>query len=101
MKVLGKPIIEKFGRKHANARGALTAWVEDVELATWKTPHDIKRRYSSASFLSDNVVIFNIRGNQFRLEIRVTHVAGIVRILEVNTHADYDEKNKTRKSRGN
>jgi mRNA interferase HigB len=97
MKVLGKPLIEKFCRKHADATGALRAWVAEAE--NWQTPQDIKNRYSSASFLPDGVVIFNIKGNNYRLEVRVVFAAGIVRILEVNTHADYDKKNKKRNSR--
>ena len=97
MKVLGKPTIDKFGAKHANARGALRAWVDEVECSIWKTPQDIKARYSSASFLAGNVVIFNIRGNQFRLEVRVAYAPGIVRVLNVSTHAEYDKRNKRRK----
>jgi mRNA interferase HigB len=97
MKVLGKPIIDKFWVKHANARGALRAWVDDVECSIWKTPQDVKARYSSASFLAGNVVIFNIRGNKFRLEVRVAYAPGVVRVLDVSTHAEYDKRNKKRK----
>ncbi len=101
MKVLGKPIIDAFSRKHADASGALRAWVQEVEFetTTWKDSHDIKARYSSASFLSDNVVIFNIKGNKYRLEVRVKYVLGVVRVLDVNTHAEYDKKNKKRNPR--
>lgn len=100
MKVIGKPIIEAFSRKHADASGALRAWVEEVESekTSWKNSHDIKARYSSASFLAGNVVIFNIKGNSYRLEVRVRYVEGVVRILDVNTHTEYDKKNKRRKT---
>lgn len=100
MKVIGKPIIKDFSRKHADASGALRAWVEEVESeeVSWKSSHDIKARYSSASFLAGNVVIFNIKGNSYRLEVRVRYVDCVVRILAVNTHAEYDKKNKRRKT---
>ncbi|GLR65227.1 type II toxin-antitoxin system HigB family toxin [Marinospirillum insulare] len=93
MKVLGKDKLIKFYKKHANAKSALEAWVAEAQNATWKTPQDIKNRYSSADFLDGNRVIFNIKGNHYRLVIKVRYQNGIAVVLWVGTHAQYDKQN--------
>lgn len=92
MQILGLPIIEAFKKDHAASRGPLDAWRVAVEREDWETPHDIKRRYQSADFLADNKVIFNIKGNSYRLVVQVRYQNGIVLVLWVGTHADYDKK---------
>lgn len=94
MKVLGREKLDKFGRKHANVRSALDSWYHEVsdEECKWQTSQDIKNRYSSASFLADNRVIFNIRGNHYRLVVKVRYQMGMVVVEWVGTHADYDKK---------
>jgi mRNA interferase HigB len=95
VKVLGRDKLTKFSKKHADAKGALDAWYAEVskDSTQWKTAHDIKACYSSADFLSDNRVIFNIKGNHHRLVARVRYQNGIVVIEWIGTHAEYDRKN--------
>jgi mRNA interferase HigB len=81
----------KGGRKHADAKGPLAAWFADAEQAQWRNPADIKQRYASASFLTGNVVIFNIKGNRYRLAVRVNYTAGLVLVKWFGTHAEYDK----------
>jgi mRNA interferase HigB len=92
MKVLGRDKLVKFYKKHSNARRALEAWLSEVEDATWKTPQDIKNRYHSADFLADNRVIFNIKGNHYRLVIKVRYQNGIAVVEWVGTHSQYDKQ---------
>lgn len=92
MKVLGRDKLTKFSQRHANAKKTLDAWFSEAEEATWKTTHDIKNRYSSADFISDNKVIFNIKGNHYRLVVRVRYQNGIAVVEWVGTHAEYDKK---------
>ena len=91
MKVLGRDKIEKFSRKHSNAKGALNAWFNEAENSDWKTSQDIKNRYGSADFLANNKVIFNIKGNHYRLVVKVRYQNGIVVIDWVGTHSEYDK----------
>lgn len=93
MRIVGLPILEVFKKAHADARGQLEAWQSDVERETWKTPHDIKRRYSSADFLADNRVIFNIKGNSYRLVVKVKYQNNLLMVEWVGTHAEYSKKN--------
>ncbi len=92
MRVIGTDKLDKFSRKHANARDALIAWRDETERANWKTTQDIKNRYRSADFLADNRVIFNIKGNRFRLVVKIRYQNGIVLIEWIGTHAEYSKK---------
>lgn len=91
MKVLGQRKLEKFMRRHARAKISLSAWLQDAKDAEWKTTQDIRNRYNSADFLSDNRVVFNIGGNNFRLVVIVRYQNGIVVIDRIGTHAEYDK----------
>lgn len=92
MRILNLPRLEEYKQDHADARGQLDAWRDEVEREAWQTPQDIKRRYKSADFLADNRVIFNIKGNSYRLVVQVRYRGGIVVIEWVGTHAEYSKK---------
>ncbi|MBS4099371.1 MAG: type II toxin-antitoxin system HigB family toxin [Sulfuricella sp.] len=92
MRILNLPFLEEFTRLHADVRGQLDAWRDEVGREVWQTPQDIKRRYKSADFLADNRVIFNIKGNSYRLVVQVRYRGGIVVIEWVGTHAQYSKK---------
>lgn len=90
MKVHGLGILDDFMRRHAEARDQVKAWLDEVERAEWKGPQDIKERYPSASFLSDNRVIFNIKGKKYRIAVQVSYKHQILLILMSGTHAEYN-----------
>jgi len=92
MKLVGRELLEAFQLTHADARGQIASWVAEVESATWKTPNDVTARYASASFLAENTVIFNIKGNAYRLEVRIAYQTGVVVALWVGTHAEYSKR---------
>lgn len=92
MRILGLPQLEAFKKKHADIRGPLDAWRKEVERETWHSTQDIKKRYPSADFLAENRVIFNIKGNSYRLVVKVRYQGGIVLIEWIGTHAEYDKK---------
>lgn len=91
MIILGKDKLERFAARHADSRRTLEKWVTDAERETWRTPQDIKNAYRSADFLAGNRVIFNIRGNHYRLVVKVRYSNGILLIEWVGTHAEYDK----------
>nr|WP_283812491.1 type II toxin-antitoxin system HigB family toxin [Providencia rettgeri] len=67
------------------------SWIAEVRLANWEVPQDIKNRFSTASFLAENRVVFNIKGNSYRLVVQVRYVNGIVKVENVMTHPEYDK----------
>lgn len=89
MKVIGVTRLQEFCDKHSDARGQLWAWLAEAEAAVWKTPSDIKQKFGSASILAGNIVVFNIKGNTYRLVIKVAYNTGIVKIERLGTHAEY------------
>ena len=96
MRVVGRDLLDAFCARHADARGWIEAWLNEAEEMSWESPQDIKQRYATASFLAGNVVIFNVRGNRYRLEIQVSYQNGIAIICWAGTHRAYDERNRRR-----
>ncbi|MEM9480515.1 MAG: type II toxin-antitoxin system HigB family toxin [Verrucomicrobiota bacterium] len=93
MTIAGRDKLEKFMRKHANARSPLKAWLAEAEAATWENPQQIKNRFQSADFLSGNRVVFNIGGNNFRLVVLVRYAGSVVLVQKIGTHAEYEKWN--------
>jgi len=89
MKVVGRNNLDSFARKHADVRGQIDAWVCEIEEAEWETPNDIKRRYAQASFLADNRVIFNLKGNKYRLDTKISFKNQVVLVVRIGTHEEY------------
>ena len=96
MHIAGRDKLHEISGDHADARAWIENWVADVEASTWKDTHDIRTRYASASFLRPNVVIFNVKGNSYRLEVTVAYKTSTVVVVRVGTHAGSDQRNKKR-----
>ena len=71
----------------------LRAWYTQVSRASWKTPAEIKRAYGAASFVGSHRVVFNIKGNDYRLIVLVRYDKGLMFVRFVGTHAQYDRTN--------
>ena len=69
MRVIALKTLRLFWEQHPDARQALQAWYRDTKRATWTTPADIRTVYRNASFVGHNRVVFNIRGNRYRLVV--------------------------------
>lgn len=89
MRVLGIPKLDEFKRNHTDSRGPVDSWLAEAKEAVWNGPQDIKDRYNHASFLADNFVVFNIKGNRYRLIVKVAYNTKIVKIEKVLTHEEY------------
>lgn len=90
MRIISRRILREFWETHPDASVPLQAWFRDVEQATWKTPADIKTIYKSASFVANNRVVFNIKGNHYRIVVVVVYQHGVVFIRFVRTHNEYE-----------
>lgn len=90
MRVIGTDKIYEFILNHPDSDGWLKSWLAEAQSGKWQSPNDIKERYRSASILDDNGVIFNVRGNKYRMEIQVSYKNQIVVIRRIGTHAEYD-----------
>lgn len=91
MKLRGKKLLNDFAAKHADAAPALQLWAARIEEVIWKKNTDIRNFSGSASFLGDRRVVFNIKGNNYRLVADVSYELGSVLIVKIGTHAEYDK----------
>lgn len=89
MRVLGREKLAEFCNEHADCRKWIANWLSDASTALWITSHDIESRYASASFLAENIVIFNARGNEYRMETQVAYNVGVVMVKWLGTHDQY------------
>jgi mRNA interferase HigB len=97
MIVIGTDVVENYLADHAGHRGIRAArsqyeaWLDIVSRANWRNPEDVKAAYPKASILKASRVVFNIKGNDYRLVARVQYQAGAMAIRFFGTHAEYDK----------
>jgi mRNA interferase HigB len=90
MMVISRKQLREFWERHPDSKDTLESWYADIKQANWKNPSDIKTIYRNASFIADNRVIFNVKGNKYHLIVKVQYKFQIVYIRFVGTHEDYD-----------
>ncbi len=93
MKVFNTPQIEKAYKKYTDAIGPLQNWYQEVEEADWDTPAKLKERYPNASIIRGDLVVFNIKGNRYRLVARINFRRQLVFVKFFGTHKEYDRIN--------
>ena len=91
MKVLGLAILHEFCKSHADCVAQIQAWITEAKEAKWNMPSDIRARYVNASFLPKNRVIFNIKGNSYRLDTKVYYERQIIIVKRIGTHSEYNK----------
>jgi mRNA interferase HigB len=90
MNVIALKSLRDFWMRHPDAEQALKAWLDEARRAVWTQPADIKARYASASILKNRRVVFNIKGNDYRLVVAVAYRFKAVYIKFIGTHREYD-----------
>ena len=91
MRVIAKKILREFWERHSDCEQQLKAWYQETSKAEWKDTKIIKKEYPTASFLTDNRIVFNIKGNRYRLIVKVNYYYRMVWIRFIGTHAEYDK----------
>jgi mRNA interferase HigB len=90
MHVISRKTLLDYWQAHPDVKEPLKAWFKEAEHATWISFNDIKGRYRSADILPDDRVVFNIKGNHYRLVAKINYTKGIVYIRFIGTHVEYD-----------
>jgi len=90
MRIIAVSTLRAFWQKHPAAQTPLQVWYHSVAQAQWQAPADIKAQYRNASFVGHNRVVFNIKGNDYRLVVAVLYRAQVVYVKFVGTHAEYN-----------
>lgn len=90
MRIVAVSYLRDFWYRHPDAEQPLKSWADEVKKAVWSQPADIKAHYRSASVLKNRRVVFNIKGNDYRLVASVAHRYQAVYVKFIGTHAEYD-----------
>lgn len=90
MNIVAVKFLRSFWEKHPDAEQPLKSWVDEVRKATWTQPAEIKEQYRNASILKNRRVVFNIKGNDYRLVVSVAYHYLAVYVKFVGTHNEYD-----------
>jgi mRNA interferase HigB len=97
MRIIARPVLNAFAETHPEIASALNGWYHLVKRATYRTPNELKQDFPQASLLGDGITIFNI--GSCRLEVHMRYDVGIVFIRSIDTHTDYERRNKARKKK--
>ncbi len=93
MRIIAKRTLREFWERHPDSELPLFDWYKETRRANWDAPSRVRERYASASIISGNRVVFNIRGNTYRLVVNVNYQYQTVYIRFIGTHAEYDRIN--------
>ena len=91
MRVIAKRVLRDFWLKHPVVEQPMKSWHKEMVGASWSSPVHIKNKYPSASILDNQRVVFNIKGNHYRIVIRINYQFKIIWIRFVGTHSEYDQ----------
>ena len=91
MRVVSKKKIVKYYTRHANSKTALEEWHKRVIKAGWQNFNELKQDFLNADYVGNNRVVFNIKGNDFRLVAIIIYVSQKVYVRWIETHAAYDK----------
>jgi mRNA interferase HigB len=106
MRIIARRTLREFviglaGRRDQPAvKAALDSWFDEVSKASWTSSADVRKLYATASIVSAERIVFNIKGNDYRLVVSVDFEKSIVWIKWLGTHKDYDRINVTEVDHG-
>jgi|SRR5690554_5097030 len=89
-RIFAKSTLRKYWEKHPETEQYLKTWYDTVIGSTWLTPNDVKQYYANASILKNSRIVFNIKGNSFRLVAKFNFEKQWVFIRFIGTHGEYD-----------
>ena len=92
-RILSKRKVREFWEMYPDSRSYLETWYETVNKTTWKTPNEIKHFYATITILKNSRVVFNIKGNDYRLIAKINYEKQWMFIRFIGTHKEYDKIN--------
>ncbi len=93
MRIISRKILIGYWEKHPETEQSLKAWYDEVRNANWISPNELKGQYHNSSIITNKRVVFNIHGNKYRLVVDIEYRIGIVFIVWIGTHKEYDKLN--------
>lgn len=90
MRIIAISHLKAFFEQYPESKQPLLSWIDEAKQATWSTPADIKAQFGHASILKSRRVVFNIKGNDYRIVAAVAYRFAAIYIKFVGTHRQYD-----------
>jgi len=90
-RIFSKSTIREFWEKNPESEQYLKTWYDTAMGTDWKSPNDVKQTYANASILKDSRIVFNIKGNSFRLVAKFNFEKQWIFIRFIGTHSEYDK----------
>ncbi len=90
-RIFAKSTLREYWETHPDAEQYLKTWYDTAMSSKWNTPNDVKQTYANASFLKDNRIVFNIKGNSFRLVAKFNFEKQWIFIRFIGTHTAYNK----------
>ena len=90
MNIIKRTAIENFIDKHADSKSTLLTWFASCKKAKWENFNQLQLDFPEAFPVGDNRVVFNIKGNRYRLVARILFTFKQIQIKWIGTHAEYD-----------
>lgn len=95
-RIFAKSTLREFWEKYPESEQYLKTWFDTVKSSNWKSPNDVKQTYANASIMKDSRIVFNIKGNSFRLVAKFNFEKQWVFIRFIGTHEQYDRIDVTK-----
>ncbi|MBK8946921.1 MAG: type II toxin-antitoxin system HigB family toxin [Ignavibacteriae bacterium] len=92
-RVISRKTLISFWEKYPDSEQPLKSWFDEVRNASWDTANKLKEQYRNASIITKKRVTFNIKGNHYRLIVDIEYKLGIIFIVWIGTHKEYDKLN--------
>ncbi len=89
-RIFAKSTLRAFWEKHPDSEQYLKTWYDTVMSSDWKTPAEVKKTFIHASVLKGNRIVFNIKGNSYRLVAKFNYEKQWVFIRFTGTHNEYN-----------
>ena len=96
MRVIAKKILRQFWEKHPNCEQQLKSWHQEPTESSWDNSNDIKKDFPTASILGDNRIVFNVKGNHYRLIVKISYTHQMVWIRFIGSHTEYNKIDATK-----
>ena len=91
MRIIAVSTLRNYWIKHKTAEQPLKSWIQEAANSTWKNSAQLKAKYRNASILTSKRVVFNIKGNDFRLIVDIEYRLKIIFVVWIGTHKQYDK----------
>lgn len=91
MRVIAKSKLRELWERHPDTEHQLKTWYQEATNGSWESPEFIRNLFPNCRTIKDNRVIFNIKGNHYRLIVKINYKYGMIYVRFIGTHSEYDK----------